>query len=266
MLSAKRALLGIGGLIYLLWYCFEFALQTTEYFPLGKVLNWGFGDCALIALASLITILLVHCDFESRNAWKLIMMMVGGSALIEFLNLFYGLPFGNLMYTDGLGLRLFKQLPWIIPFLWFVLLANVYVICSVIVFNRTSSVVPETKFMVIVLSSLMVALMGANWEPVALNVKEYWISLERDQWYYGISRLKFIGWFTTSVLLIGISTTYVDPRRFRIQTAWKSLLLLASIQFLFCVINWQAEQFLPVILGLNVIGGLSVGLIYISGK
>ena len=124
----------------------------------------------------------------------------------------------------------------------------------------------DAQLLLILLTAMVVTFVDFNLEPVAVNVKRYWVWHERSRVYYSVPHLNFFGWFFVSLILVSVLSHLLDPRRWRLSTVWRCFALLGSIQFLFALLNWQAGQHAPVIITLNLMGLLAIGLVAFAEK
>ncbi len=261
-----KVALGICSFLYLAWYAGGWVIFTTGWFSTNdKVLVSGWGDCVFLSLAGLLTLLIARRDFGWKELVEVTVFVLLGSAAVEIVGVKSGFPFGKYMYTESLGAHI-GGIPWIIPVCWFILVINAYIICSVLVVPREGEISRDALVLLILITSVVVTLVDLNLEPVAVNVKQYWSWMDRDRAFYGVPRINFFGWFSVSLILVSALCHMLDPRRWKLSTAWGSLCLLGSIQLFFAVMNWQAHQYAPVLISLNLIGILAIGLAYLSGK
>jgi len=257
----QRLLTLAAVVAYGVWYAAGLILFATNWFP--QKLNdevSGWGDCVFLSLAGLLSFLWIQRDHGWRCAIAGSLLILGGAGVAEMLGVRTGYPFGSYYYTDRLGWRLFGLMPWIIPVCWTIVMANAYAICSVMIARRHRVHSSDAQLLLVLLTAMTVTFVDFNLEPVAVNVRKYWIWLEGDQVYYGVPRLNFFGWFFVSLILVSLLSHLLNPRQWRLSTAWRCLALLSSIQFFFMLLNWQAGQYVPVLIGLNLTGALAIGL------
>ena len=222
----------------------------------------GWGDSVFLVLASILTVINARRDFSPSSVIGATLWIILIAGIAETLGVMTGFPFGRYVYTDQMGWKLLGIIPWIIPACWLILVFNAYIICCVLIIPRHLPL-RDGNHLLILVTAFVVTLVDFNLEPVAVNVKQYWIWLERDHVYYGVPRLNFFGWFVISMILAGVMSQVLDPRRWRWSTACVSWTILGSIQLFFAVLNWQAGQLIPVVITLNLMGLLAIGLVFL---
>ncbi|MBI4026428.1 MAG: carotenoid biosynthesis protein [Verrucomicrobia bacterium] len=259
--SSTDRLLGIAAAAYLVCYIPGLLIQTTNIFPSGvKTPVPGLGECVCLSLAGVCTALIIRRDCDARKSLQALFTILAGGAIAVMIGLLSGYPFGACMFTEKLGPRLFGLMPWIMPVCWLIAVINAYVVCSVLVMSRLSQPSQDSQVLLALLTAVTVTVMDMNYEPVAASVKQYIHWQEWDRAYYGVPRLNFFGWFTVSLILASILSHILDPKKWRLSTAWMCLGLLATFQLLLSAMNWQAHQYAPVMIALNLTGILAIGL------
>ena len=252
--------------LYAAWYAGGLAIFTTGWFPVHvQVGVSGWGDCVFLSLAGLLTFFIAWRDCVWKDLALAGTFLILASTAVEIMGVKTGIPFGQYVYTEQLGHGL-GGVPWIIPICWFILLLNAYIICSVLIVPREGALSHDSLILVILATSVVVTLVDLNLEPVAVNLKQYWHWVDRKGSFYGVPRINFFGWLSVSIVMVSALAHVLDPRRWKLSTAWVSLFVLGSIQLFFALMNWQAHQFVPVIISLNLIGILAIGLTWLSGK
>jgi uncharacterized membrane protein len=256
-----RFLFWLVSSIYLLLFVVLLLFETTGIFKTEFMMNYGYS--ALILFSGLTTFLLLKRDVSYKTAILITATLLVFSFVIQWIALKTDYPFGSFMYTENLSSQIFDLIPWAVPILWFVMIVNAYVIASVL-FTRKIGERIDSQTLIVAVTALVVTLMDLNLEPVAVNVKQFWFWLERDWAYYGIPRINFFGWLCISLLLSALLILWFSPHKFKISTAWYSLLVLTVMQTLWAVLNWQAGQYIGTFVGLNTLGLLAVGLLFVS--
>jgi len=260
-------LLWFTTVIYLAWVAVTPFLpgRTSEPPASQPGIEWS-GDSILVLLAVFVTLNLLRREFGRRDAIKAITVIAAGSTLATLISVKTGFPFGWFLYTERLGSQLISGLPWVVPAGWLLLVLNAYLICSAIFAEFRLENPRDADLLVVIISSLVVALMALVIEPVASNVRLYWFWLETDRAYYGAPRLNFVGWLTTTSVLLAVLTCVIEAPRVRLSTAWISLGLLGSFLLLVALLSWGTGFYTPVFIALNLMGGLAIGLVWASQR
>ena len=252
----------VATVAYAVWYAAGLILFTTDWFPkIWREQVSGWGDCVFLSLAGLLSFLWIERDYGWRRATASGLLIMVGAGAAEMVGARTGYPFGEYEYTERLGWRLFHLMPWIIPVCWLIVVISAYAVCSAMIASRHRVHSSDKQLLLILLTSMVVTFVDFNLEPVAVNIKHYWMWLESDRAYYGVPRLNFFGWLFVSLVLVSALSHLLDPRQWRLSTAWKFFALLTSILFFFMLLNWQAGQYAPVLIGLNLTGCLAIGLV-----
>lgn len=145
---------------------------------------------------------------------------VGGTAaLVEFAGVTTGIPFGEYVYSDRLGPRLFSVLPATIPAAWFIVVVNGHAVAPA---SRSR---PFWVGLIAVVTDLSL-------EIVAWKIRGYW------QWYPSLASKpdwppwqNYACWFCLGAALDWWFLRGLAVRRLR----WSSLGILLAMNMLFWV-------------------------------
>ncbi len=273
-LQPRAGFLRVTVCIYVCWLIPSLIFLVTG-FPSSKESAGAQSQdyCIRLLLAAWLTMLILERDFGWKRALGAALIVILGAGMVEIIGEISGFPFGHFIYTEKLSGRLFGSAPWVVPIGWFVFVINAYLVCCALVAIFTQEVSWDGQLLLVLMTAMVVTLLDLVLEPVATNVEQYRYWLERDRSYYGVPVSSFIGWFTATLVFAGILSFQLNParagqvaRRYRLSTGWISLGLLASIGLPLAIQNWQVAQYMPVLVALNLIGGLAIGLAYVSGK
>jgi uncharacterized membrane protein len=136
--------------------------------------------------------------------------LIGGiGSIITAVGALTAIPFGPLVYLDGMGPQLFGVVPWSMPLLWVVLIINGRGVARLIMrpWRKTN----YYGFWVIGLTCALVVLFDLGFEPFASRVKSYWL------WRTGPSALawysapfaNFLGWFIAALGMLVFSIPWL---------------------------------------------------------
>lgn len=108
---------------------------------------------------------------STARRWAAIVLV--GSAVLEWIGVRTGFPFGPYVYTDNFGARLLGVLPFTIPLAWLVV-----VLCSRYL---VLALLPRLNPWLLSLAVGGLALLtDLNMEPVAWKVRAYWVWYPAD--------------------------------------------------------------------------------------
>jgi uncharacterized membrane protein len=234
--------------------------QTTSLLP-GLTRAGTLIDCGFLLTLLISTWMILRRDLPFKSSILFCGFIVFSSAVFYIISYYTAYPFGELMAPPIFKMRIFSIVPWSLPLWWLVLLANAYVIASVLLVGGRKELVPESRLLIVLITGGTVALTHATWEPIAVNFKDYWFWLDRDHEYYGTPRPNLAGWYIVGVTLAWLASHRIDPSSWKISTAWRSLGVIASIELLLGILNWQSHFYIPVFISFNLVGVLVVALL-----
>lgn len=117
--------------------------------------------------------------------------------LVEYLGVQYGLFFGHYFYNPDFGLYI-ADIPLTIGTAWLMVIATTHALVK-----PMALVVKQPFFQWIIyaiVGALAAVIMDLILDPVAANVKQYWV-WHGDGLYYGIPFSNFVGWFFIALTL-----------------------------------------------------------------
>jgi len=159
--------------------------------------------------------------------------IVVGSAVLAWVGVATGFPFGPFVYTDHLGFRIGHVLPFTVPFLWLVL-----ILCSrytVLALRPNAASWPKWRLAFAI--ATLVLLSDINLEGMVWHTRFYWI------WYPGAIAgpnspplQNFVSWWGAAFLFslsLGLNpvSSKVAPR------SWKPVIILAVMNALFLIVH-----------------------------
>jgi putative membrane protein len=181
-----------------------FALEMASFF---WPLKWaGWADAVLIILATASTLAAAWRRLPLQN----VLLATAGIALIgggfSALGARTDLPFGPFVFTSGIGLLMFKTLPWAMPLVWVVVVLNARGVARLIL--RPWRKTKAYGFRLIGVTALLVLLFDLALDPFASHVKHFWLWLP-TAWpltWQGASFVNFLAWALISVLILLLVT------------------------------------------------------------
>lgn len=177
--------------VFLIWYFIGIVLLSFDLIP--SYLEWA--NVVFLMLAGVIGGIYFIKTFGAAIGLTISLLVVGLSIFAEHLGVEYGLLFGDYYYTSDFGPQLLG-VPIAIGFAWLMVIAGSHAIS--IVLTGTNQFISYT-----LIGSLMAVLIDLIIDPVAFEVKQYWI-WNAESFYYNIPISNFIGWFVVAFLLHSI--------------------------------------------------------------
>lgn len=177
-----------------------FALELASFFWQLKV--EGGLDAIFIVVAAASTLAAAWRRLPMQNVLlaALGIAVIGGG--FSALGARTDLPFGPFVWTSGIGLVLFKTLPWAMPLIWVVVILNSRGVARLVL--RPWRKTKAYGFRLIGLTALLVLLFDVALEPYASQVKHFWLWLP-TAWpltWQGASVMNFLAWALITVLIL----------------------------------------------------------------
>jgi uncharacterized membrane protein len=163
----------------------------------------------LFALAVVSTVVSLARMLPWQNAITASLIIVFVAGVVVGVGAVTGVPFGQFICTDAAGQRLFKTLPWPLPFVWLVAIVNCRGVARLAL--RPWRKVRNYGFRVIGLTCLLVALFDLGLEPFASRMHRLWVwekTVVRFDWF-GAPWLNFFGWAMTTLLVLAVVTPWL---------------------------------------------------------
>lgn len=120
-----------------------------------------------------------------KRAVRIIVSLSLFALAIETIGLLTGFPYGEFVYTDKIGYKLFGITPWTVPFAWVPLLLGVYAIVSYY---------SQPTIRKIVNTVLLLTAVDAVIDPAAVEMRFWQYSLPNLRNYYEVPLSNFAGW------------------------------------------------------------------------
>lgn len=174
---------------FVVWYAIGVILLSFHLVP--PWLEWA--NVVFLITSGLLGIF-YFIRSGGRAGITAVIIIFFGSMAVESLGVHTGLFFGNYTYETDFGPKLIG-VPITIGFAWVMVLATTHVLAApVMKWNF-----PAGGFLYIVYGSLAAVIMDLIIDPVAYDVKQYWVWNEGGL-YYDIPFSNFAGWFILSAV------------------------------------------------------------------
>lgn len=139
-----------------------------------------------------------------RRAVVVIVGIIVGSCVVEYVGATYDIPFGSYDYTDQLGYRVAATVPAVILLAWLFSTVGTWAAAYVIA-PRAPRVIRAA------LAGLFIVYFDLQIEPVATIIFQYWVWIDSG-WYYGVPWVNFAGWWLTGALFAYLFDPYFITR------------------------------------------------------
>jgi putative membrane protein len=210
---------------------------------LKRTLTWMASAVALVSYVSVMLTLLTPIELPGKGGWlmaTLVMAMVLATLvamlrqlpaqnvlLVTVIVAVIGgathalcattaIPFGPMVFTDGVGPQWFHKLAWPMPFIWIVAVLNSRGVARLIL-RPWRKLRTRYGFWVIGLSAVLTVVFCAMLEPFASRVKHYWLWEETKLpfTWYGTPVTNFLGWVVVSLLILAFITPVLIKKRIK---------------------------------------------------
>ncbi|WP_158598300.1 carotenoid biosynthesis protein [Falsibacillus albus] len=181
---------------FVLWYGAGVILVALDLLP--PTLEWA--NSVFLILAGLISIFFAIEKFGKKMGLFLSLFIFAASMFAESLGVHTGFPFGHYSYEQDFGVRI-MGVPATIGFAWIFIIFSGLSMFGWLLDKKSFTY----RLLYMAASSISAVLIDMVIDPVAFNVKQYWIWKESGL-YYGIPVQNFLGWFFVSFIIqTGIS-------------------------------------------------------------
>ncbi|TMW73694.1 carotenoid biosynthesis protein [Alteribacter natronophilus] len=176
---------------FIFWYICGVILLSFDLVP--PWLEWA--NVVFLITAGILAMLYFYRVYGRITGLALITVVFVLSMALESLGVATGLFFGEYEYRTDFGPKI-AGVPITIGFAWVMVIATSHVLIkpAAQLLGRLSSI------MYPLLGAFTATSMDLIIDPVAYDVKEYWVWLEGG-FYYGIPFSNFAGWFVLSFIL-----------------------------------------------------------------
>ena len=174
-----------------------------RWMPIGQV---------ALAFGVMVVLLRASSGWSWLGAFGLVYV---ASLASELVGTTWGIPFGEYGYRSGLGPMWLDRVPVVIPLSWFYMAVASYALVRVAqrgVEGRAASR--------IVLGAALLTAWDLSLDPAMSAATSFWWWGEAGP-YYGMPLLNIVGWFATSLVLMG-ALRFADADRWlgRVPASW----------------------------------------------
>ncbi|WP_170289430.1 carotenoid biosynthesis protein [Metabacillus lacus] len=173
---------------FLVWYACGVILLSFDILP--PWLEWA--NAVFLMAAGLLGGAYFIMSYGLLKGLLLSLGVIFGSIFAEHVGVKYGIIFGDYYYTKDFGPQMIG-VPAAIGFAWLMIIAASHSI--------TKTLFPQRTLFYLLPASLITVLIDLIIDPVAFEVKKYWIWEEGSSFYYNIPFSNFLGWFIVAFLL-----------------------------------------------------------------
>ncbi|MFA9557966.1 carotenoid biosynthesis protein [Evansella sp. AB-rgal1] len=176
---------------FIIWYICGVFLLTFDLLP--PWLEWA--NVVFLLVAGILAMVYFVRSFHLTRGLFLIFFVFFLSMIMESIGVRTGLFFGDYTYESDFGPKLLG-VPITIGFAWVMVIATSHTLASSI----TNKVTRMKGFVYALYASFIATALDFIIDPVAFQVKQYWIWNEPGL-YYGIPASNFYGWFILSFVI-----------------------------------------------------------------
>lgn len=223
---------------FVFWYICGVILLTFDILP--PSLEWA--NTVFLVLTGVLGAIFLIKQYGRMLGTVLSILIVIITFIVEGVGVHYGILFGDYFYNPDFGLILF-EVPFTIGAAWLMVIATTHVIARAYTWRISNKWLEW--FTYTLLGSTAAVIMDIVLDPVAFQVKEYWI-WTAGGFYYDIPFSNFFGWFVLAFILhsvvyltlqlagkwTGYKDTYWEPRM-----VW--LYLMVVVMFVILAITHQ---------------------------
>jgi uncharacterized membrane protein len=192
--------------VALLAVIFALVLATFLAPPLHFPGDSNWPEIALLLIATASTIFALQRQLPIQNVLLAasIIAIVGGG--ISALGAASGIPFGPFTFTGGLGPKLFKILPWAMPFIWVVVVLNSRGVARLIL--RPWRKTKTYGFWLMGLAAVLTMLFILALDPFTSRIRHYWfwMPVKFPMTWQGAPPVNFLSWGIVTLLILAFIT------------------------------------------------------------
>jgi uncharacterized membrane protein len=192
-------LLALFALLFLLVMCAEIT-GTPAFAKNGKTLS------GLLMLATATTLAALTLRLPGQNVILASAIISAIASAAYTLNGLTSIPFGPCIYTPTIDFEMFHRLPWMIPFVWVVVLLNARGVGKLML--RPWRKVRTYGFWLMGVTVALAVLFDLGMEPFA-SAKQLWLwePTRAGLFWYGAPWINFVAW----AMVAGITMAFVTP-------------------------------------------------------
>ena len=178
---------------FVFWYGCGLILLTFDILP--PSLEWA--NAVFLVLTGVLGAVFLIRQYGVSIGLVLSFLIVIITFLIEGAGVHYGILFGDYYYNPDFGLILF-EVPFTIGAAWLMVISTTHVIARAFSFRVPNKMLEW--FVYTIVGSVAAVIMDIVLDPVAFQVKEYWV-WTAGGFYYDIPLSNFVGWFVLAFIL-----------------------------------------------------------------
>ena len=192
-------LLALFALLFLFVVCAEVTGSPT-FAKTGKAL----AGLLMLATATTLAALTLRLPGQNVILASAIISVIASAA--HTLNGLTSIPFGPCIYTPNIGQEIFHPLPWMIPFIWVLMLLNARGVGKLML--RPWRKVRTYGFWLMGVTVALTVLFDFGMEPFA-RAKQLWLwgPTRAGLFWYGAPWINFLAW----AIVAGIIMAFVTP-------------------------------------------------------
>ena len=172
-----------------------------------KTTYWLEGLFLLAALA--VTLISLARTLPAQNVLSAAGLIALMASIVEIISAKSGIPFGQRVFTEDFGPRIFGLLPWPVPLIWVIAVLDARGVARLIL--RPWRKLSKYGFWVIGLTCVLAVVFDLALEPFASATSRYWIwwtSKSMPAWY-STPFFSFIGWLVVTLLILAFVTPWL---------------------------------------------------------
>jgi uncharacterized membrane protein len=196
-----------------------FAAALVALFPtLGFADQAGLLDTILLLTLTVTTL----ASTAQQLPWQNVLLAAAGIAVIgggaHAAGVKTALPFGPFIFGESAGDKLFNTLPWMVPFVWIIIVLNARGVARLIL--RPWRKAKTYGFRLLGATALLTAVFDLAFDPFATHSRHFWIwtSTKLPLTWLGAPLVNFLTWGAIAALMLGFTT----PALIRKQPGQKS--------------------------------------------
>ncbi|WP_338780984.1 carotenoid biosynthesis protein [Metabacillus sp. FJAT-52054] len=234
---------------FLIWYGCGVILLGFDILPVW--LEWA--NVVFLIVAGILGGVYFHHTYGPKMGIGLSLTVILLSIFAEHLGVEYGILFGDYYYTKDFGPQILG-VPVAIGFAWLMVIGGSHAILK--------AVLPHAPIIVFsAIGGLLAVLIDLIIDPVAAEVKEYWV-WTAESFYYNIPFSNFSGWFITAFvlhLIIGLA----GKERYTPVPLWQNRITAVYFLVLFMFALLAALHSLWLAVGFSMVPAVLVLASYI---
>ncbi len=170
--------------------------------------KWHWIEQLLFVLAAITTVVNLGCRLSAQNATVVVVLIGLFATIAEMMDARSGVPFGPRAFTDALGDKMLRSVPWPMPLLWLAAILNSRGLARILL--RPHRKTTYYGFWLIGVTGLLTAVFAVSLEPFATAVKHYWLwqTPGRVLAWHTAPWANFLGWAATTILILGFTTPW----------------------------------------------------------